>query len=232
MAIERSKAVALSIEDVMQSKKPNNVTEFLEAFRTPVETVGRALHTEFSGINYRGIRTHDVGVRRIDTDPYLDSTQDSIASRKNQIIIITKFQLNEIENVGQTFKLFLNELELSYQDIQDGFIRLEDVQEEIPKSKCYFSIGIRVTPEALKQGKSGFIVSSSGEIEIFPRIKQEFNEKKYRSKLEEKNSNLLLELRNVSINRIKHPLVERLLAEGAFLIGKAIADRKIKSDVF
>jgi hypothetical protein len=224
--------VAMSMEEIIQYGKPTNVSDFIEAFRTPVEKLGKAIHAEFSGINYRGIKTHDVSVLRIDIDPGISYSNEAIGSRKNQIVVATKLQDSEIESAGQTLKLFIKQLELTPEDIQDGFIRLENVNEDIPKSNCPFSAGIRATSEALRAGKSGFIVSTSGELGLFPLIKDRTAGKEFKSKLEENNSNLLLELRNVSMNRVKHPLVERLIAESAFLIGKAISNRRIQSDIF
>lgn len=224
-----SRALVPTIEELIKLKNPNNVSDFLEAFHAPVEKIGLALHTEFSGINFRGIKTHDVRIRYSGSGSWF-SDPDSVFSAKNQTLISSSFQPNEFEEGNQVLRLFLNELKLSPSEILEGFIRLENTQEDIPRSTCPFSVGIIITPEALKQGKSGFIVSSSGELELFPRVKEDMGRKQFRSELEGKNYELFLGLRNVSVGEIKHPLVERLITECAFFIGKAVVNRKIKSE--
>jgi hypothetical protein len=221
--------VKATIGELIEQRKPKNVTEFLEAFHSPVGKLGLALHTEFSGINLRGVITHNVQIRHSGSQDHFPERNDMF-SRKDQILILADLKSEELEEKGQVLSLFLNELDLCPNEIEKGLIRLENTQEDIPKSDCPFSVGIIPTEEAIRLGKSGFIVSSSGEFQIFPKIKEKMGVKEFRSELEKKNYNLFLELRNISIGEIKHPLIERLITESAFLIGKAIADRKVKSE--
>lgn len=228
---DNERSLIPTIQKLIEIKQPSNVTDFLEAFHSPVAKIGRSLHTEFSGINLRGVITHNVEVLydRPEGYYYANGSMSSIDMQRDQITIITDLKRDELLGKGQVLNLFLNELELVSDEVEKGFIMLENTQEKIPESKCPFTVGVMLTEDALKKGKSGFRVSSSGKITVFPNIASERTEK-YRSGLENKNYKLFSELSNISKGEIKHPLVERLIVETAFLVGKAIVSRKAKSE--
>lgn len=215
--------------------RPKTIVEFNEILNRSILDLGKALHTEFSGLNLRGIKTHEVRIHRNGSSgnnaPIIEG---GITLDRNTDAIITDIASSEVENSGSTLKMFFKQLELGPEDITKGIIVLRDTNEDILQSNCYYDLAFLIKENALKEGKSGIFLSSVGHVRLLPERKNagRTDVGEFRSELEKQNFELFARLGYSSPSAILHPLVVRGIVEAGLLIGKAVVNRKINSGVF
>jgi hypothetical protein len=220
------------IEGALKPVSPTNVSEFVELLSQPVKDIGRALHTEFSGLNLRGIKTHNVSVYRGQPNNF-SSIVGGITLEPNTIVVVSELTPSEVtEAAGPALQLFLNQLQLKPEDITKGAIMLKQTHEYIAESSCPYDIALLVSEDAFQKGENGIIFKSYGSVQLLPEAIRLVGEKEYRSDLYEKNDKLFTAMSILSNEFIPNPLIARGIIEAARLVGKGVVARKIEATLF
>lgn len=222
-----------------------DVEDFIARFQSPISQMGLALHKEFSGINLRGVNTHNVQVSRPSTHSSSTSERviENIRVEKDSMAIVTGLKPEEVDTAGMSLRLLMNQLQLTSVEVVKGVIVLRNYHEDIPKSRCPYEVGLIVSDEALKAGKSGLVLTDYGSLSLLPNPKDQredledsFSPITYRSQLEKRSVKILQALRSSSHNSsvtglsVFHPIVAAAIVEAATLIARAIYRRKIVPD--
>lgn len=211
-----------------QGDKPvSTISQFIARTQGPIGQLGIALHTEFSSMNYRGLKTYRARTRSV---PVGDLPQkfEGVELQPNSMAIYFDLEAGELEPVSPALQLFLNQLELKPEEITRGLLVLGRVSEDVSESTCPYGIAFIVNQEAQKDGKSGLYLHSSGEIALIPFIAKHNPNPEYRSELEAQNDVLLGQLEQASTRTIMHPLVSRAIIEAGTFMRQALMRRKIQ----
>lgn len=202
------------------------ISEFVARTQEPIPQIGKILHTEFSGVNLRGLPTHKARTRRINGT--LSEKLEGVELPPNSMAIYFDLEDGELQQPGSALQLFFNQLELRPEEITRGLIMLGRVNEDIAESICPYGIAFLASTQSQKEGRSGLYIHSSGELALVPFIAKHNPTPEYRSELEARNDALLGELMQASTRLIMHPLVSRAIIEGATFMGQALMRRKMQ----
>lgn len=206
-------------------RAPRNVSEALQVIESPLQGIGRQLHVEFSGVNLRGLQTHDVQAQRND---FPDQAHNLVLPEKS-MTIFTQLTPEELLGAGPALRMFLEEIGFDCQKDALGVLNLLRYNEPIEKSGDSFQVGITPTDEDMKEGRYGFLFKSYGSVHLAPEPR---DPKSITDETVQRAQSSFNALNSVHLGNIHHPLFTRALYDCAVLVGTAIWNRKKQSEYF
>lgn len=221
--------VILSHLSLDYHKQPKNLAELLECLNRPIKTVGEALHRQFSAINFRGARTHEVEISQVPSDEGYNNRRFYLPVGPNSMAICTVLDEADLEHTGEFLRLFLNQIALPPQKIRQGVVILSRVDIPYDESDYSFSVGILPADDELKnKSLYGLQLTSHGSVSSIPVLETGVTGFEYAFEFEEENDKLFKKL-SYNPRHFIHPFVAKAVVEAANLVGRAIERRRVPS---
>lgn len=213
--------------------KAVNISDALKQIQEPVNYLKNAVHTEFSGVNLRGLPTHDVIVtRRTRKSSYDSYNLKGLDTHAGEMGLVVNFNLGEVK-FFDPLRMFMAQVGIIDNDHLSGGLVLEDYDKDLDES----SLGYRV---ALMKGsdttKEGILFSSWGKVSLVPEPKinpaSSRGDRIFDSKMQQEAYEAFTTLNQMSDAKVIHPLISAALVNATILVGTAIAKRQLKTTFF
>lgn len=198
----------------------------LKLMQPDVQTLGFELQRQFGIVNFRGIRSYNVETRR-NTDSISQSYKSDlgIETPGRSMLLWTDLAPEELLTAGPALSYFWNQVGLDKESQMRGFLVLQNYNANVEDSRGIIEVGYVQKDE----NKQSFGVRFENLNNAVKFIHGEKMDDEDRIKMLDE---LFEDLTMARSGKITHPLFAHGMYDAAFLMGKSIWNRRIKSDFF
>lgn len=219
---------------IPDSEEVRDISGLVDFFEKPLRGLGIAVHVQFSAINFRRYKTHDVDVAKTDKMP----SAGELSLDANQMSIITALTSEELAKTPPMLRKFFNQLDITDTDEVRGFFVLHHYNRDIgdPNFNTH-DVGFLLNESEIEKGRFGFKLKATGEVVLMPDHTRRWGDIKvlpgdfkggYTPEKEKEAYGAFYRLRG----GLQNPFKARAYLEATLLVGNAILARKIKSEYF
>ncbi len=216
---------------------PATISEALSRVQDPIQNLKRDVHTEFSGINLRGIKSHEVAsTRRVGRSA---SSYDfkGLYVRNGQMGIVTALEPSDFSQLNDSLKLFMAQIGLTPETAILGGIVLDEYEDDVDESANNYRVALlRDEKDRRTDGKSGVLFTSQGKVELVPEPNinpaARGNERVFLTEEEKAAYEAFEKLNDHSDKDVIHPYIASALINATLIVGSAIMRKKIQSGFF
>ncbi len=217
---------------------PTKISEVLSRVQDPIDSLKRDVHTAFSGINLRGIKSHDVmTTRRIGHRNASGYDLRGLYVKKGQMGLVTALESDDFQKVNDALGLFMGQIGLTPETAILGGIVLDDYEENVDESDNRFRVALlRDEKDRRTDGKSGLLFTSEGKVELVPEPNfnpaARGNERVFLTDDEREAYEAFEKLNDHSDAKVIHPYIAAALVNATQIVGAAIIRKQIQVDFF
>lgn len=216
------------------SENVTDITGLINFFEKPLKGLGTAVHVEFSAINFRRHKTHDVKVIKTDSMP----SADEVPLDPHQMAIITALTPEELAQTPPMLRKFFNQLDITDTDEVRGFFVLHHYNYDIGDSNLNtHDVGFLLNESEIEKGRFGFMIKAMGAVNLTPDNTRPWGDIRVLpgevkgGYTPEKEKEAYMAFRRLR-GGLYNPFIARAYLEATLLVGNAILARKIKSEYF
>ncbi len=213
--------------------KAVNISDALKRVQAPIDQLKQIVHNEFSGVNLRGMKTHDVLVtRRIGQRSSSSYDLKGLVTYSGEMGLAVDFNSGEIK-FFDPLRMFMAQVGISENDTLSGGLVLEEYDKNLDESSLGFRVALMKSCD--EDYKEGVLFDSKGKVSLIPEPKinpASFGGRIFDSEVHQEAYQAFEKLNDTSNPKVIHPLISAGLVNAAILVGTAITRRKIRSDFF